>query len=707
MRKRGLIFSTLLLTATLPIFGQGTVFDNSGNGMLSGTYYFRHVLYGISSQADESGIIGDISEAIAVYGNISFNGSGTYTIIGGIVSDSYVDSQEEAIVQDGLSCYLAGTLCTAAQGTNVTGTYAISSNGFGYLTNPITGDKIYGLISANGVFAGSSSEATEAYNDLFIAAVATPSLTNSFFNGSYSAVGFFPGGGAAGFYDGYFGSPLVSLGASFQVSSNGSGAVSLNGNGSSGNGTAVSQAVNATYSFSNGAAVVTFPTSSSAVFFQGQAAGGPLPEYLYFSPDGNFFFGGSPTVGFDMIVGVRNSAGTLNFGGLYYQAGLDQNLSDLSGGYADFDGYFGSFNADGSGDLFLHERIADEEFGTYSWTAADSFTPPIPATYTDNDLDVQYAVGAGGAIRIGQGIWPYMGITIGLQAPSFSGSGTYLSPVGIVNAASFAPFTAGVSDGEMVTLFGNDLAPATMGAPANVFPLPTNINGVQVKVNGILAPLYYVSSTQILIQVPYESSLGCSSTTSLTCFAQFQVFNGASASNTVTEALNSTTPGVFTDDYGLGYGFVQHADYSLVTPSSPAQPNETVTAYVSGLGSVSPFVSDGAAAPSSPLSYASNTIAVDIGGVDATGVTAVLVPTLAGLYQINFAIPSTATSGDNTLDISGPDSYATQALISIGTGVSSAARQPGAKLHHRSHARTVAHRKPYCFPGPGKTCKPQ
>ena len=60
---------------------------------------------------------------------------------------------------------------------------------------------------------------------------------------------------------------------------------------------------NVKYIFSNGAAVVTFPNSNTALF-TGQ-------YYLYFSPDGNFVFGGSPN-SFDLIVGVRTGTGTPN-----------------------------------------------------------------------------------------------------------------------------------------------------------------------------------------------------------------------------------------------------------------------------------------------------------------------------------------------------------------------------------------------------------
>ena len=388
------------ISSGLPLAAQAPAFDTSGNGMLNGTYYFRHVLYAIGTTADSNGIIGDISEAIALYGQISFDGNGNYTIPNGIVSDSGLGSP------DPLSCYLAQTTCTT--GAAVTGTYSVSASGYGTIANPIvTGDFIYGLVSANGIFAGSSTETTSAYNDLFIGApVPSTALTNSNFSGSYTVAGYLPQEDML-----------------LQMNPNGAGnlgTVNVTGYYEGGGTATISQSnSNIPYFFSNSAAVVTFPTSATANFFSGQ-------EYLYFSPDGNFFFGGSPTNGYDMIVGVRNASGTQNFQGLYYQAGIDQNLSDLSGGYADFDGYYGSFNASGNGSIIAHERLYDQIFtgSTYGWTFADSFTPPVTGAYTDTNESFQYAVGDGGAIRIGQGIGPYLGLTCRFPGPVFPGHAT-------------------------------------------------------------------------------------------------------------------------------------------------------------------------------------------------------------------------------------------------------------------------------------------
>ena len=281
-------------------------------------------------------------------------------------------------------------------------------------------------------------------------------------------------------------------------------------------------------------------------------------------------------------------------------------------------------------------------------------------TYSNGAM--KYVVGAGGAIRIGSGIGPFLGINVALAAPALTpSSGVYLSPVGVLNSASNAPFTSGIAPGELLTLYGTNLASGLQVASA--IPFPTTLGNVQVTISGLPAPLYYVSPTQISVIVPYAVT-GATS--------QVQVINNGTPSNTVTTVVNKTAPGVFTqNESGLGYGAVTHLDGTLVTPSSQAKIGETLSVYLTGLGAVSPLIPDGSAGPVSPLSQTSSTIMVDVSGVAATVGYSGLAPGLAGLYQINFTVPTGLTAGDNTLDIAGPDSYASQVLISVSTATAS------------------------------------
>jgi uncharacterized protein (TIGR03437 family) len=580
--------------------------------MLNGTYYFREVAYFMSST-------GSLSED-ALYGTISFNGSGTYSFTSCTVYDSY---------------YGLGT-CTQF-GLPTSGLYSISASGYGFLSSPISSKaNVYGLVSQQGVFAGSSTE--NGFNDLFIAApLATPAPTLATFKGSYWLADMDTPNG---------------ISSMFQVNPDGAGNlgnVSLTGyvygNGSN----VVTQTAAAVkYSFSNGAAVVAFPSPSNATLIAGQ-------KYLYFSPDGNFVFGGSPT-SWDFLVGIRTASGTPSFGGLYYQAGIDLSSA--------FDSYYGSLNAN-AGLAVGHQRVADVLDGyLYGYTYGEAYSVGTDGTYSNPYM--RYVVGAGG-VRIGSGIGPYLGINVALPAPGFSGSGVYLNPAGIVNAASSAPFTAGIAPGDFITLYGANLAPGIATAYTVPFPTTAGLNGVQVTVNGLPAPVQFVSPGQISAIVPY--AIGSSS------IARIQVNNNGVLSNAVTTFVNLTAPGVFTVPAGgLGYGAVLHGDYSLVTKQNPAQLGETVAVYLTGLGTTNPLIADGSAGP--PSSQTNNTIQVYIGGVQATVSYSGLAPGLAGLYQVNFAVPGTVTAGDNTLEIVGPDSDAAEALIPVGTALATSAAGP-------------------------------
>ena len=176
-----------------------------------------------------------------------------------------------------------------------------------------------------------------------------------------------------------------------------------------------------------------------------------------------------------------------------------------------------------------------------------------------------------------------------------------------------------------------------------MLPLPPSLGGVQVMINGRPAALDYVSPNQINAIVPYFTE----------SLAQIQVISNGVSSNVVTELMNQTSPGVFT--YGGGYADALHSDFSLVSTSSPAQTGETIQVYLTGLGTVTPAVSDGspgAAVP--PYNQTNNAISADIDGTAATVSFQGLAPGFAGVYQLNVTIPSGLNAGDHYLDIWAP-----------------------------------------------------
>src|SRR5262245_55099937 len=73
----------------------------------------------------------------------------------------------------------------------------------------------------------------------------------------------------------------------------------------------------------------------------------------------------------------------------------------------------------------------------------------------------------------------------------------------VVNGASFQPQTTG---GSWATATGNFANVAT--TTASTMPIPKTLNGVTVTVDGVDAPVYFVSATQINFLVPYQTQPG-------------------------------------------------------------------------------------------------------------------------------------------------------------------------------------------------------
>jgi len=73
-----------------------------------------------------------------------------------------------------------------------------------------------------------------------------------------------------------------------------------------------------------------------------------------------------------------------------------------------------------------------------------------------------------------------------------------------------------------------------------------------------------------------------------------QVEAGGIISSIQTVTVAGAALGLFTvSGTGTGPGAITHANYSLVTDSSPAIPGETILIYATGLGATDPPVADG------------------------------------------------------------------------------------------------------------------
>src|SRR5580698_9419514 len=73
----------------------------------------------------------------------------------------------------------------------------------------------------------------------------------------------------------------------------------------------------------------------------------------------------------------------------------------------------------------------------------------------------------------------------------------------VTNVVNSASYTGPVEPASLISIFGSNLAAVTQPVAASVTPLPTGVGGTSVSVNGIPAPLLFVSPGQINAQMPY------------------------------------------------------------------------------------------------------------------------------------------------------------------------------------------------------------
>ena len=312
---------------------------------------------------------------------------------------------------------------------------------------------------------------------------------------------------------------------------------------------------------------------------------------------------------------------------------------------------------DAGGTLFIADagnyrvrRVSGGVITTIAGTGTDGFSGDGGAA-VNAMLNFPWSVGldGGGNLLIGdmfnQRIRRVSGAGTGLASPgtgpSPAGSGNppSLPSAGVVEGASFR---SSLSAGAIVSLFGTNLASST--AQASNLPLPTTLGGTSVTVNGIPAPLFFASATQVNIQLPFNIAAGGATVVVSR--------DGVSGSPTAVN-ISGFSPAIFTiPPGGTGAGAIIHSNGVLVSGSAPAARGEFLSIFVTGLGAVSPAVAAGTAGPSSPLSQTTTGVTVLIGGIPAFTNFAGLAPNFAGLYQINAQVPQGVASGTVQVQVS-------------------------------------------------------
>jgi uncharacterized protein (TIGR03437 family) len=248
-------------------------------------------------------------------------------------------------------------------------------------------------------------------------------------------------------------------------------------------------------------------------------------------------------------------------------------------------------------------------FGSSNLLAYDSLT----SAFNLSNLTVPSTVTFGFAGRDPSGRTWSQQLPVQFLAPLPANAATVAS---VLNGASFK---AAFAQGMVLSVFGSNFAAATQTASS--LPLPPSMQGVSATVNGVIAPLYYVSPSQINLQVPYGTANGAATLSVSTA-------NGAA---TFPVQVQANAPGIF-----------------ALVPAA-GKPGDTLLTFITGEGAVSPSIATGATpSPTTPytqLPAPTASVAVTVGGVNAPIAFAGIPSGLAGVTQINFVIPSGVAPG--------------------------------------------------------------
>lgn len=233
-------------------------------------------------------------------------------------------------------------------------------------------------------------------------------------------------------------------------------------------------------------------------------------------------------------------------------------------------------------------------------------------------------------------------------AATFTVSGTPVVQA-VVNVASYQGGT--VSPGELISLFGENIGPATpaiMADADNNGVVDTSLGGVSVTIDSVAAPILYASQNQISVQVPYEVTAGPNKAIVVT--------NGSTTANgTVT--IGTQAPGLFSlDGSGVGQAAALNYDsatstYSLNGAKNPAHIGDTVVLYMTGEGAYAPYAQPtGLLVPApganNPLPQMNPLPTVTIGGAPATvSYAGPVVGSILGLLQLNVVVPANSVTG--------------------------------------------------------------
>ena len=231
----------------------------------------------------------------------------------------------------------------------------------------------------------------------------------------------------------------------------------------------------------------------------------------------------------------------------------------------------------------------------------------------------------------------------------------------LANAASLQP--GAVAPGEIITIFGTNLGPATgVGLTLTASGMvSTSLGNTQVLFDSTPAPLIFVRADQVNAIVPYE--IAGRLTTNVT------ILRNGVTSTALQQRVVDTSPSIFSlnatstgSGTGSGQGAILNQNGSVNGINNPAAKGTVISIYATGEGALTPGVPTGSVTSTTGPTFPKpiGNVTVTIGGIPATIAYEGEAPGLvSGVLQVNAFIPTSVASGNQTV------------VLTVGSGTNS------------------------------------
>jgi uncharacterized protein (TIGR03437 family) len=289
----------------------------------------------------------------------------------------------------------------------------------------------------------------------------------------------------------------------------------------------------------------------------------------------------------------------------------------------------------GNANVLLYSIAQSTPAAFHDITSGNNIVPCAVGSPDCGTGQMGYSAGPGYDLCTGLG-----SVDLAKLAPAFvpTPTGPTLAITASGNGASFQPVYA---PGMLMTLYGSDLG--TGSASSSTLPLPNSLEGFSATVNGVAAPIYYVSPAQVNVQIPYGTQPGT---------ATLMISQGGQTA-TSQLPIAAAAPGIFTDANGN------------TVPYASGSAGQTLILYITGDGEVSPALPTGTApttaTPVTALPKSVLPLTLTIGGQTAATTFYGIPYGLVGVTQINFVVPSGLAAGPQPV------------VVTVGTASSKAA----------------------------------